>query len=320
MVNNNSIVLELANIIVEYKVDRNQKLHAVSDISLEVLKGETIGIVGESGCGKSSLARAIMQLPGPTAGKVVFRSKDLTVLPKKKLQKMRPEFQMIFQDSVSALNPRRGIGDTIAMPLKIKERLKKDACRARARTMMSKVGLDQELFHSLPHQLSGGQCQRVQIARALINEPELLICDEPVSSLDVSIQAQIINLLETMKKRYNLTLVFISHDLAVVKNISDRIAVLYLGKWCEIAPSEKFHHSCFHPYTKALLNAVPGVDCHRGRQNRKPWSEEIPSPIEPPSGCRFRSRCSKVKKKCSVEEPVLKEIRPGHKVACHLFC
>lgn len=319
MINTNPILLELVDIGVEYKAGRARKLDAVSHVSLEVFRGETLGLVGESGCGKSSLARSIMQLPGPTYGKIIFRSKDLADLPRGELRKIRPQFQMIFQDSVSALNPRRCIGDTIGMPLRIKGNFKKKEIGTRVMTMMSKVGLDHELFGSRPHQLSGGQCQRVQIARALITEPELLVCDEPVSSLDVSIQAQIISLLETMRRHCSLTMVFISHDLAVVKNISDRIAVMYMGKICEVAPSEKFHISCCHPYTNALISAVPDMNFYKARKAFSQPSEENSSQTELMPGCRFSLRCSKAKERCTVEAPVLKEIHPGHEVACHLF-
>ncbi|MCP4021105.1 MAG: ATP-binding cassette domain-containing protein [Desulfobacteraceae bacterium] len=319
MKNKNRPLLELSNIVVEFNADHGEKIHAVSDISFAIFKGETLGLVGESGCGKSSLARAVMQLPGPASGKVTFCSKDLAQLSKKELLKIRPRFQMVFQDSVSALNPKRSVGKTIAMPLKVTGNLSKNERHTLVEKMMSKVGLDSELFNNKPHQFSGGQCQRIQIARALITEPELLICDEPVSSLDVSIQAQIINLLETMRKQYDLTMLFISHDLAVVKNISDRIAVMYLGKLCEIAPSEQLYQSCAHPYTSALFSAIPRVNHPQAFPKLQRCIGELPSPTAPPSGCRFRTRCPKVKEQCVFEEPKLYEISPGHTVACHLF-
>lgn len=314
----NNSILELEELVVEFNVGRGQKLHAVSGLSFHIDKGETLGLVGESGCGKSSVARAIMQLPKPTSGKVLFCGRDLTKTAKKELQKARPRFQMVFQDSVSALNPRRRVAESIALPLKSMGSISKNNRILLAQEMMESVGLNPEFSNQRPYQFSGGQCQRIQIARALITEPELLICDEPVSSLDVSIQAQIINLLEEMRKKYELTMLFISHDLSVVKNVCDRVAVMYLGKICEIAPSLQLYQSSAHPYTTALLSAIPEPDPVKPPKKLEMLEGEIPSPTAPPSGCRFRTRCPMAKRRCTEEEPVLKEIGPRHKVACHL--
>ncbi|MCP4719623.1 MAG: ATP-binding cassette domain-containing protein [Desulfobacteraceae bacterium] len=311
-------ILELINLSVIINLGQGQKLYAVSGVCFHIDKGETLGLVGESGCGKSSVARAIMQLPGPTSGEVLFWGKDLTKMTRKELQKIRPRFQMVFQDSVSALNPRRKIVESIARPLKSKGSMNKQQRILLARKMMASVGLDPEFSLQRPHQFSGGQCQRIQIARALITKPCLIICDEPVSSLDVSIQAQIINLLEKMRKQYKLTMLFISHDLSVIKNVCDRVAVMYLGKICEIAPSQQLYQSPAHPYTAALLSAIPEHDPTSPPKKLKMLKGEIPSPTAPPSGCSFRTRCPSALECCTKQEPRLREIGPQHKVACHL--
>ena len=308
-------LLTVKNLSVHFNAGRKCKVHAVSNVSFQIHKGKTLGLVGESGCGKSTIARAIMQFLKPTKGKIIFQGEDLTCVDKNRLRQLRPLFQMIFQDSVSSLNPKRKIIDTIAAPLKIIGNfLKKERTRL-ALEMAGSVGIDPKTCYRLPFQLSGGQCQRVQIARALMANPKLLICDEPVSSLDVSIQAQILNLLETLRKKHGLTMLFISHDLAVVKNICDSVAVMYLGKLYEQVPSEKLYHDHRHPYTKALLSAIPSPE------PRSPSSKiktiEMPSSINPPSGCRFRTRCSKAQDLCAKQEPQLNEIAPKHNVACH---
>ncbi|HYD07467.1 MAG TPA: dipeptide ABC transporter ATP-binding protein, partial [Reyranella sp.] len=267
-----------------------RKVHAVSGISIDVRQGETLGLVGESGCGKSTTGRAIVQLPKPTGGSVRFEGKELTQLKGEELRQTRPALQMIFQDPISSLNPRRRVGDIIAEPLKVWGKGKKEEQARIVEEVLANVGLDPEVSRpKRPHEFSGGQCQRICIARALILEPELVICDEPVSALDVSIRAQILNLLEEMKRRYGLTLLFIAHDLAVVKAVSDRIAVMYLGRLCEVAPSEQLFRRPAHPYTALLLEAIPVPD-----PTVKPATNlvvgEPPSPLDPPSGCRFRAR------------------------------
>ena len=309
-------LLEIENVTVEYAVG-GRILSAVSDVSLTVGKGETLGLVGESGCGKSTLGRAVLQLRKPTSGKVTFDGTELTGLAPEAMRLMRRRLQLIFQDPIASLNPRRCIGDIIAEPLIIagvKDKAERDR---KVREVMVAVGLDPDnAIGRLPHEFSGGQCQRISIARALILEPELVICDEPVSALDVSIRAQILNLLEEMKRRYGLTLLFIAHDLAVVKAVSDRIAVMYLGNLCELSLTEQLFKQPAHPYTALLLEAIPVPD-----PTVKPATNvatgEPPSPLDPPSGCRFRTRCPRADAQCAAEVPALREVAPGQLVACH---
>jgi len=307
------------HLVVEFPVGRSGlKVNAVSDVSLDILEGETLGLVGESGCGKSTTARAMIQLPKPTSGTVVFEGQDLTKLKGEALRKVRPRMQMIFQDPISSLNPRRKIGDLVAEGLEIWNIGDKSARQQRADDVLDAVGLDPEQARGRrPHEFSGGQCQRISIARAVITEPKLILCDEPVSALDVSVQAQILNLLQDMKARFGLTLVFIAHDLAVVKNVSDRVAVMYLGKLCEITQPDELYEHPVHPYTAALLAAIPEPDPEVRPNERDALTGEIPSPVSPPSGCRFRTRCPKAQQKCAEEEPVIEEVRPGHFAACH---
>ncbi len=310
-------LLNIKDLSIHFNAGFRQQIHAVSDISFTISKGETLGLVGESGCGKSTIARAIMQFQKLTCGNIFFEGEDLTRISKNRLRHLRPQFQMIFQDSISSLNPRRKIIDTITMPLKVIGISNQRDRNHLTQEMMESVGLDPKIGNRRPFQLSGGQCQRVQIARALITNPKLLICDEPVSSLDVSIQAQILNLLERLRIKHRLTMLFISHDLAVVKNVCDSVAVMYLGKLCEQAPSEKLYQDHRHPYTQALLSAIPNPDPRSGPDKIKLLSGEIPSPVDPPSGCRFRTRCPKACDICAEQEPLLKEIEPEHKIACH---
>jgi len=303
-------VLEVEHLVVEFPAGRGQRVHAVSDVSFDVAEGETLGLVGESGCGKSTVARAVLQLPRPTSGSVRVSGRDLTALRGKALRAARRDVQLVFQDPISSLNPRRRVTDLVAEPLAIAG--VREARRHRVSAALEAVGLPPEAADARPHQLSGGQCQRVSIARALVQEPKIVICDEPVSSLDVSVQAQILNLLEDMKHRYGVSLVFISHDLAVVKNISDRVAVMYLGKLCEVAPADDLYRSPMHPYTRALIASIPSSPGPRAK-----LTGELPSPLQPPSGCRFRTRCPFAQARCAEEEPVLAERQPGHAVACH---
>jgi peptide/nickel transport system ATP-binding protein len=276
------------NLVVEYATS-TQIVHAVSDVSLSIARGETFSLVGESGCGKSTLARAVMQLTRTTSGRVRFDDLELTTMHSSALRRMRHRLQIIFQDPVASLNPRRRIGAIVAEPLLIAGVRDRADRAARTRKVLRAVGLDPDLAASrFPNELSGGQCQRVCIARALVLNPELLVCDEPVSSLDVSIRAQIINLLESMKAAYGLTLLFIAHDLAVVKAVSDRVAVMYLGKLCEVAPTEQLFRSPGHPYTAMLLEAIPHPDPDAPVPETIPMGEP-PSPMAPPSGCRFRT-------------------------------
>ena len=320
---NRKPLLRIEEIVVEFPATRRRKVQAVSGVSLEIRQGETLGLVGESGCGKSSLARAIMQIPPPVSGRVLLGGVDLTTLHGKGLKDLRRRFQMIFQDPVSSLNPSRSVGESIAAPLTAmggmaKGGMDKVERTRRTREMMMAVGLDPERYYgSRPRQLSGGQCQRAGIARALITGPQLLVCDEPVSSLDVSVQAQILNLLRDIKESYGLAMLFIAHDLAVVKNICDRVAVMYLGRICEVAPCENLYATPAHPYTRALLNAVPRPDPGCPIPDSGMLPGELPSPLNPPGGCRFRTRCPRAQARCSEVQPELREMVKGHFVACH---
>jgi peptide/nickel transport system ATP-binding protein len=309
-------LLKVENLVVEYAVG-GKTIHAVSDVSLEIARGETLGLVGESGCGKSTLGRAVLQLRAAQSGRVLFDGHDLTAMHGDTLRKMRRRVQLIFQDPIASLNPRRRIGDIIAEPLVIAG--VKDPAKRKQLVcdVLSAVGLDPALvIGRLPHEFSGGQCQRICIARALVLNPEFIICDEPVSALDVSIRAQILNLLEEMKARYGLTLLFIAHDLAVVKAVSDRVAVMYLGRLCEVGPSEQLFARPAHPYTALLIEAIPVPDPDVRPAESVPVGEP-PSPIAPPSGCRFRTRCPRADQRCSSEVPELRAVAPGQFAACH---
>jgi peptide/nickel transport system ATP-binding protein len=313
-------ILRVEDLVVEFPAGRKMRVHAVSGISLDVKEKETLGLVGESGCGKSTTGRAILQLPRPTSGRVLFEGKDLTKLSADDLRKTRPQLQLIFQDPISSLNPRRKVADIVREPLDVWGRGDKGSREAVVEEVLEAVGLDLESAKAKrPYQFSGGQCQRICIARSLVLEPKVIICDEPVSALDVSVQAQILNLLEDMKQRYGLTLVFIAHDLAVVKNVSDRIAVMYLGKLCEVASPDALYASPAHPYTAALLSAIPVPDPSATMHTPASLQGELPSPLAPPSGCRFRTRCPRAEERCAREEPQLRPVlaSPDHFVACH---
>ena len=310
-------VLSIEDLVVEFKVGRGNTVKAVSGISFDVLRGETLGIVGESGCGKSTTGRAIMQIPAPTSGSIVFEGQDLTTLSNNDVREARTRVQMIFQDPVSSLNPRRSVRDSVLEPLEIWGRGTKEERGKLVDEILESVGIDPaRAAESKPHQFSGGQCQRISVARALVLDPTLIICDEPVSALDVSVQAQVLNLLEDLKKKFGLTLVFIAHDLAVVKNISDRVAVMYLGKLCEVASSDDLYARPAHPYTNVLLDSIPEPDPEADHSVGKIIGEP-PSPVAPPSGFRFHPRCAYATDICSNEEPQLKPMGDGHFVACH---
>ncbi|MDO9308900.1 MAG: ABC transporter ATP-binding protein [Deltaproteobacteria bacterium] len=312
------LLLNIEDLVVEFPASGGRTVHAVSGVSLDIRKNETLGLVGESGCGKSSLARAIMQIPPPASGRVLLDGVDLAAIHGGQLKELRRRFQMIFQDPVSSLNPARSVGESIAAPLLSLGGVDKAERVRRTREMMTRVGLDPERHYgSRPRQLSGGQCQRAGIARALVCGPQLLVCDEPVSSLDVSVQAQILNLLRDIRESYGLAMLFIAHDLAVVKNICDRVAVMYLGRICEVAPCEKLYAAPAHPYTKALLDAVPRPEPGHAPPAVGMLPGELPSPLNPPSGCRFRTRCSRARERCACEQPELLEMAPGHALACH---
>jgi peptide/nickel transport system ATP-binding protein len=313
-------VLRAEDLVQEFRVGRRGlKVHAVSGISIDVLEGETLGLVGESGCGKTTTGRAMLQVPPPVSGRVLFEGRDLTSLHGEELRRLRPKLQMIFQDPISSLNPRRRVRDIVAEPLNIWELGRdKEERYAKAHEMLEVVGLDADVsMDRRPHEFSGGQCQRISIARSLITDPKVVVCDEPVSALDVSVQASILNLLEDMKALYGLTLVFISHDLAVVKNVSDRIVVMYLGKICEVAPPDLLYAEPAHPYTKVLLDAIPAPDPDAFVPTTGEIVGEPPSPVAPPSGCRFRSRCPRAEEVCATTAPEIRPYGADRFVACH---
>ena len=311
------VVLRVEDLVVEFPAGRGRRVHAVSGVDFDVARGETLGIVGESGCGKSTTGRAIMQMPKPTAGRVIFENHELVGLSKSKLREARTKIQMIFQDPISSLNPRRRVWDSVADPLRIWKRGTEAEIAETVDQVLESVGIDpQRARSSRPHEFSGGQCQRISIARALVLNPSVIICDEPVSALDVSVQAQVLNLLEDLKAQFNLTMVFIAHDLAVVKNISDRVAVMYLGRLCEIADSDDLYARPAHPYTKVLLDSIPMPD-PTVVPTHVDLVGELPSPMAPPPGCRFNTRCPSADERCTREVPEMQPIGDGHFVACH---
>jgi peptide/nickel transport system ATP-binding protein len=310
-------VLRVEDLVVEFPIGRHAVVSAVAGISFDVLRGETLGIVGESGCGKSTTGRAIMQIEKPTSGTVTFEGTELTALSFNELREARTKIQMIFQDPISSLNPRRKVRDSVKDPLDIWDRGTPEERLALVDAILENVGIDPaRAAESRPHQFSGGQCQRISIARALVLDPTLIICDEPVSALDVSVQAQVLNLLEDLKAEYGLTLMFIAHDLAVVKNISDRVAVMYLGKLCEVAPSDALYTSPAHPYTQVLVESIPIPDPELATVGTTIQGEP-PSPVNPPSGCRFHPRCPAADEVCTTTEPIIRQVGDGHFVACH---
>ncbi|MDJ0769574.1 MAG: ATP-binding cassette domain-containing protein [Ilumatobacter sp.] len=312
------VLLQVKDLTVEFPAGAGNVVHAVSGISFDVAKGETLGLVGESGCGKSTTGRAVLQLPTPTSGSVRLNGEDLTELDRTAMRAHRTDVQMIFQDPISSLNPRRTIGEVVAEPLHVWGPHDKDEQWKIVSDMLDHVGIDPDVArYKRPHEFSGGQCQRISIARALVMEPELIICDEPVSALDVSVQAQILNLLEDLKAEYGLTLVFIAHDLAVVKNISDRVAVMYLGKMCELSESDELYAHPAHPYTRLLMESHPEPDPLAPIDETISAEGELPSPIAPPSGCRFRTRCPLADERCAREEPQMRRVNDDHFVACH---
>jgi len=311
------MVLRANDINVEFKIGDKKVVKAVSGVSIDIAKGETLAVVGESGCGKSSLGKALLQLPKPTSGSVILNDVDITALHGEKLRAVRPQMQMIFQDPISSLDPRMTVRRIIEQPLKVWSDLDEQGRASRVDELLDSVGLDPAVVGSRrPYEFSGGQCQRISIARALALNPSMLICDEPVSALDVSVQAQILNLLQDMKDKFELTMMFISHDLGVVKTVSDRVMVMYLGKICEIASPDTLYKTPRHHYTHALVGSVPVADPTK-KSLRSVIQGEPPSPMNPPSGCRFRTRCPAATDLCATEEPQLREMGGGNYVACH---
>ena len=310
-------ILRVDDLVVEYKSQGGEKVQAVSGVSLDIIPGETLSVVGESGCGKSTLAKGILQLIETASGSVLLNGSDITKLKGEELRKVRPQAQMIFQDSISSLDPHMKVSALVEQPLKVWGRGTPAERKGKVNDLLRSVGLDPEVVGDRkPTEFSGGQCQRISIARALAIEPKLLVCDEPVSSLDVSIQAQILNILQEMKERYGLSLLFISHDLSVVRAISDRIVVMYLGKVCEVSTPDELSEKPRHHYTHALVSSVPIPD-PTIKNRRAILQGEPPSPTNPPSGCRFRTRCPAATDLCASEEPQLREVAQGQFVACH---
>lgn len=318
------VLMDIQNLSKYFTVETNllgkpvSVLKAVDDISLTINKGEAFGLVGESGCGKTTFGKILVNLYRPTHGKIFFEGLEITGLKEKQRRAYCKDIQMIFQDPYASLNPRMTIGDIIAEPILINNLLPRDKVEERVIYLLNCVGLAQHQRNRYPHEFSGGQRQRVGIARALAVQPKLIVCDEPVSALDVSIQAQVLNLLDDLKDEFGLTYLFIAHGLNVVKHISDRVGVMYLGKLVEIAPKKDLYAKPLHPYTQALLSAIPIINPEK-KKERIILEGDVPSPIDPPSGCRFCSRCFKQMEQCKANAPVLKEVSPDHWVACHLF-
>jgi peptide/nickel transport system ATP-binding protein len=292
-------------------------VHAVDNVSLKIWPGETVGLVGESGCGKSTFGRCLVRLYDITDGQLLFKGRDISKYGRRQLRPIREEMQMVFQDPYASLNPRRRVGDLIAEPLRVHGRRSRADIAARVRELMGLVGLLPDHLERFPHEFSGGQRQRIGIARALALEPHLIVADEPVSALDVSIQAQIVNLLADLQDRLGLTYVFIAHDLSVIRQVSDRTAVMYLGSIVELGPTDAVYAAPAHPYTEALISAVPVPAVDRAARTRIVLTGDVPSPIDPPTGCRFHPRCRYATERCRAERPVLRPIGGGREVACH---
>ncbi len=318
-----AILLEVNNLVKHFPIRAGflrrvvNHVRAVDGVSFAVQQGETLGLVGESGCGKTTTARTILRLQEPTSGSIKFEGQELLKLRRKELRLKRRDMQIIFQDPYSSLNPRLTVGQIIGEPLRIHKIVAGSELEGRVKQLLERVGLASYHYRRYPHEFSGGQRQRIGIARALALNPKLIVCDEPVSALDVSIQSQILNLLEDLQKEFALTYLFIAHNLSVVKHISDRVGVMYLGKLVELTTSQKLYGEPLHPYTQVLLSAIPQPDARRQR-SRIVVQGDVPSPINPPAGCRFHTRCPYVVDRCKSEVPEWLEVRPAHYVACHL--
>ena len=317
--NDKEVLMKADHVKVYFKgKKKGQTVKAVDDVSFEIMKGETFGVVGESGCGKSTLGRTLIRLQQPTDGHIYLNGTDIAGLKGAQLKEMRKEAQIIFQDPSACLNPRRTIKQILMEPFEIHNLKGKIDVDAKIMELLQLVGLDSYHLSRYPHELSGGQKQRIGIARALALDPQIIICDEAVSALDVSVQAQVLNLLQELKEKLGLTYFFISHNLNVVYQVSDRVGVMYLGKMVEIANYDQLYEKRYHPYTEALLSAIPQVD-QEEQEERIHLEGEVPSPYDPPSGCHFHTRCPKACDKCRQTAPELKEVAPGHYVACHLY-
>ncbi|WP_144474551.1 ABC transporter ATP-binding protein [Cytobacillus oceanisediminis] len=291
---------------------------AVDNVSFEIKKGETLGLVGESGCGKSTTGRTIIRLLNATEGEILFEGKDITKLRGKTLQAIRQDIQMVFQDPYASLNPMQMVGDIVSEPIRNFKNVSMKDLKDEVMDLLNKVGLPEDAYYKYAHEFSGGQRQRIGIARALALRPKLIIADEPVSALDVSVQSQVLNLLKELQKEFDLTFLFIAHDLSVVKHMSDRIGVMYLGNMVEIADRNSMYAEPLHPYTQALISAIPMPDPRR-KKERIVLEGDVPSPLNPPTGCPFHPRCPAAMAECSQVKPALKEVKPGHRVACHLY-
>ncbi|MEP6920573.1 MAG: dipeptide ABC transporter ATP-binding protein [bacterium] len=313
---NNQQLVEVRGLVKHFPVEGSDDVvRAVDGVTFEIMRGETLGLVGESGCGKSTVGRCLLRLIEPTAGKVTFDGRDVLSLGKSELRALRREMQIVFQDPYASLNPRMKVGDIVGEPLVIHKIGSKNERSDRVAELLRRVGLDPDYRKRYPHEFSGGQRQRIGVARTLALNPKLIVADEPVSALDVSVQAQVVNLLQDLQEEFGLTYLFISHGLAVVEHISTRVAVMYLGRIVEIAEAAELYLGPLHPYTQALLSAIPVPDPKRGRE-RIVLQGDVPTPINPPSGCRFRTRCPMALEECARVDPELREVAPGHEVAC----
>ena len=325
MSNNNEVLLRVEDLMMHFPIYRGVfqrqvgAVRAVDGVSFDVMRGETLGLVGESGCGKSTTGRTILQLYKPTSGNVHFEGKDLVKLRGEEMRHMRRKMQMIFQDPYASLNPRMTVGQLVGEPLQVHNVATGAEINERVAHLLELVNMNPAFATRYPHEFSGGQRQRIGVARALALQPSFIICDEPISALDVSIQAQVVNLLEELQEQFNLTYLFIAHDLSMVKHISDRVAVMYLGVFVEMASRDELYANPLHPYSQALLSAVPIPDPVADAKRKRTILEgDVPSPANPPSGCRFRTRCPIAEARCAESRPEFREVKPGHHVACHL--